>query len=172
MDLSQHCVNTRQSLETIYQTPRGHLPHQSNNRPPQKLASRYTWRQSRKCRRRGAMVTLTQRRVQEQASTLVRTISSHCQVRIKGNQASSEPLPFGVGCTARNISTWISQLTCDCLFRKIYYPQKFLRLQYVLFMEHRKYCTYVLHTVYSTALKFDWNLLNKSTWLQWLLTST
>ena len=60
----------RQSLETIYQTPRDHLPHQSCHRPLQKLASRYTrWRLWKRWRR-GAMVALTQRPVHEQASTL------------------------------------------------------------------------------------------------------
>ena len=91
----------KQSLKTIYQTPRGHLPHQFCDRPPQKLASRYTRRQSRKRWRRGAMVTLTRRPVHEQASNLARTISSHCQTWIKGNQASGELLSLRVGCTAR-----------------------------------------------------------------------
>ena len=88
-------------METIYQTPRGHLPHQSCDRPLQKLASWYTRQRSQKRQSRGAMVALMRRPVHEQASTLARTISSRCQLRIEGNQASSEPLPFRVGCTAR-----------------------------------------------------------------------
>ena len=46
------------------------------------------------------MVVLMRRPVDEQASTLARTISNRCQVQIEGNQVSSEVLPFRVGCTA------------------------------------------------------------------------
>ena len=127
MDLFLRCVTIRQSLETIYQAPRGPLPHQFHNRPPQKLGSRYTQRRLLKRRRRGAMVALTQRRVPEQASTLVRTISSCCQIRIEGNQAWTFTFLSRVHCMKIFPREYLS-CTCNCLIRKIYYPRKYLQL--------------------------------------------
>lgn len=77
----------QEDFETIYNTPMDHLPHQSHDKPSQKLVGRYTHGDHKS--------------IEEYMNRQVPCEKESCLAQLKGNQASSKPLPFHVRCTAQ-----------------------------------------------------------------------